>query len=176
MGSAVDIRRHLSPPVGDDDLGYYVSLLSYRAGVSPDVPFWDLARSVRREIVRGLSRGEPYMVLDLFEGLFRALRGPSADVARFAPRWQKVAPPSTMTISNLGAQRWGDELQPLSVESLYVTGALSIMGDFGAVVTTFRDALFWTFVTAEPLIAPERARNLVRASVRRLLRAVEEER
>ena len=168
--SPVNLRASLVPPVGHDT-GYYVSLIPYRAAVHPDVSFWDLARSVRDQMASGLSRGDAPMMMDLLDGIFHLLQGPSAKPLEIAERWEKAVAGS-MLLSNLGRQDFEFDSGPLSVDALYVCSSLSCFGDFGAVAHTFRDRLIWTFVWADPLIGPQRAERLTSAIINRLEQAL----
>jgi hypothetical protein len=85
--SPVNLRSVLVPPVGDNT-GYYVSMMPYRAAVRPDVPFWDLARSVREQMAPGLSRGDAALLLEMLDGVFHLLRGHLITPVELASRWE----------------------------------------------------------------------------------------
>jgi hypothetical protein len=168
----VDVRKALSPPVRSHDMGLYVSMIPYRAAVAPDAHFWDLARSVRDQLMTGYRR-DALLMLDLLEGMSLLLRGNSTPPAAFAERWEKAVV-SSMNLSNLGRLDLDVDLGPLSIESLDISAGLSVFADFGALTTTFRDTMAWTFVWADPLIGPARAQSLTAAIEARLDRALEE--
>ncbi|WP_394842052.1 condensation domain-containing protein [Pendulispora brunnea] len=172
LGSPINLREALVPPV-KESLGYYVSMVPYRAAVDPHASFWQLARSIREQMSLGIARGDAPLMLDLFEGVFRLLRGHSASPSEIAARWDRTVV-NSMILSNLGRQDFGLENGPLSVEAVYFCAAMSVLGDFGSVANTFRDRLIWTFIWAEPLIGSTRAHRLMDFTAERLLQALDE--
>jgi Phthiocerol/phthiodiolone dimycocerosyl transferase C-terminus/Condensation domain len=58
-----DLRPHLRPPVGPDDLGGYISMLRYTARVDPVRGYWELARGLTHQIDAGLRRDKYCFVL-----------------------------------------------------------------------------------------------------------------
>lgn len=170
LGSPVNLRKVLVPPVGDD-VGDYASMVAYREVVSPDASFWALARSVRGQVARRLERGDAPLMLDFFEGIFRLLGGPAATPIEIAERWEKQVV-SSMVMSNMGRLDLGLDAGPLSVEAMHICGALSVLGDFGAVTTTFEETLRWMFVWIDPLIGSSTAERLVSAITGRLEQAM----
>jgi NRPS condensation-like uncharacterized protein len=168
--SPVNVRDNLVPPVGED-AGYYVSMMTYRAGVRPDVSFWELARSVREQMAPFLARGDGPLMLELLDGVFHLLRGHVITPFELAARWEKAVSGS-MILSNLGRDDCEFDSGLLSIDALYVCASLSCLGDFGSVAHTFRGRLTWTFVWADPLFEPQRAERLISGIIDRIEQAL----
>ncbi|WP_394829979.1 condensation domain-containing protein [Pendulispora rubella] len=157
LGSAVSVRNDLVPAVGDD-VGYYASSQPYRAPVDPDASFWDLARSVRGQMIRGRSRGDAIMMLDFGSGMYRLMGGDGATPLELAHKWNKLL--TGLGVSNMGRQDFTTDFSPFSLDGLYLSAALSAFTDFVTSAMTFRDRLVITFLWAEPVIRRQRAIQL----------------
>lgn len=99
VGSAVDMRAHLVPPLAPENLGMYASFVPSGFRVARDTPFWDLAREARGRLERRLAVGGPFLVWSTFPGPW--LIPPDETGARRLLGSVLAAPPSSF-VTNLG--------------------------------------------------------------------------
>ncbi len=66
LACAVNLRRHLSPPRDDADLGYHIAtpIAGLRLSSHPD--FWSLARAARERLTTAIDRGDPFQFWNMF--------------------------------------------------------------------------------------------------------------
>lgn len=160
LGSAANLRDSLVPTVGDD-VGYYAASLPYAGVVRPDVPFWDLARSIREQLLHGQSQGVGLMTLDMGSHLYRLFGAHRASPPELADRWSKLV--TGLGVSNMGRQDLPIGSSPLSVEALYIAAALSAFAHFATSAMTFRNRLVLSFLWADPVVGQERVERLASA-------------
>lgn len=80
IGSAIGMRTRVSPPLPDRELGMYVSMVRTRHRLDPSRTTWDLAREVKSELERRVSRGDAHLLWSAFPPA--ATFPPSDDGAR----------------------------------------------------------------------------------------------
>jgi hypothetical protein len=91
--SLASLRPYVQPPLGDEDLASYVSLLRYRVSVSGGADFWSLARSLHRKIDSSLKSGDKFVAATLAESFMRRLtRSKSWRMAATALNYSGVVP------------------------------------------------------------------------------------
>ena len=103
-----DLRPYLDPPVPADELGSFLAMLRYTARMDGERPagasgaagggerFWDLARHLTGQVVRGARRGDKLWAVRLSEAVMRRL------LRRRSERMAATA------VSYLGVARLGD--------------------------------------------------------------------
>lgn len=167
FGSPSNVRAKLEPPVGEQ-VGFYASMLAFRAAVPRDMPFWELARQVRRQTERSLARGDQLSVLRLMAATGGAVMG----IGRVEPktlidRWEKRIP-ATSGLTNIGRLAIETTHGPFSVESSYFAVSPSGLGDFLATATSVNRRIDWVFTWPDPVMTEAHATALVDGIVARL--------
>lgn len=55
-----DLRPYTIPPTGTEDLGNYISMMSYTIEVRPEESIWELAGRLHQKIYRSLKKGDKF--------------------------------------------------------------------------------------------------------------------
>lgn len=71
--SMASLRPYVEPPLGDEDLASYISLLRHAVSVSGGIDFWALAHSLHKKIYSSLKSGDKFVAATLAESLVRRL-------------------------------------------------------------------------------------------------------
>jgi Condensation domain len=171
FGSPSNVRSKLVPSVGEQ-VGFYASMLAFRAAVSRDMPFWDLARQVRRQTERSLARGEQLSILRLMAATGGAVLG----IGRVEPRalidrWERSIT-ATTGLTNIGRLAIETVHGPFTVESSYFAVSPSALGDFLATATSVNRRIDWVFTWPDPVMTEAHATALVDGIVARLRAAL----
>lgn len=173
--SAVDMRRRLHPPVGEQ-MGLYVSALWSVHKVWRDQPFWVLGRRIREDLGGKISQGDPFRVVSgggLLLSLLERIPGRNR-----SERIAKVAETAMFNfkgtgVSNVGVLDMPDRYGEVTVRSVSFSGSLVNLGYFLAVVNTFNGDLHVNYVYNEPLITRSRALHLVETAESMLVKNVD---
>ncbi|WP_067686608.1 phthiocerol/phthiodiolone dimycocerosyl transferase family protein [Nocardia jejuensis] len=165
IGSPIDFRAELDPPVDQADAGAYVatvpSALSY--GAVPSI--WHSAR----ELNRGLSRRK---LLQQHLALLVTLRFLCPGSVAGAERSFAVVDakgPGNVCLSNIGRYRFADRLGDWTLSGAQFIAGVSVSGYFVATVNTTHGALHWNFTYIQDVVSTARAVRLADASLAILL-------
>lgn len=166
FGSPVNVRARLDPPVGEES-GFYVSMAAFRTGIRADIPFWDVARAVRRSLERDLARDAGLSMLTVLHAVFAMMRGDHVAPRTFVERWERFAP-ATTGLTNLG--RLGIETRhgPLSIEDCFFAASPSALGAFLSTSTSLHGRIRWNFLWPDPVMTSAHATALADDIVHRL--------
>jgi NRPS condensation-like uncharacterized protein len=171
FGTPVNVRAALSPQVGQQ-VGFYISTLAYRGVVEAGMPFWELARRVRRSLEAELSRGDQLLAIDLLPRILRVIGGERLEPRALAEKWEQVVS-STSALTNLGRLTIETRHGPLSIDACHFAACPSSLGDFIASATSLGGRLFWNFVWTDPVFTRAHATELVDRICRNLQGALE---
>lgn len=140
--SYVDLRRRLEPVVSDEVMGMLVSgVISYHT-LQSNVSFWDLARSVKKQLEFRLNRAN----------LFRAILISKTWVKSFFRNPNKA--PSTVSVTNIGKVNIPKHYGSFELEEISFAGANSAFGGILSVaVSTFDGKMLLNFLFSEPSIS-----------------------
>lgn len=166
FGSPVNLRGALTPAVGDD-VGFFVSMATFRATARLDEPLWALARRVRQALEQLQRRGTHLSLVDLMPRILRWLGAERLSPRALAQRWEgRIV--ATTGLTNLGRLQLEDTFGPLTLETSHFAVSPSLFGEFLATATTLRGRLCWNFVWTDPTFTEAHARALVADVVARL--------
>ena len=148
--SFASLRPYVQPPVGDEDLACYVSLLRYRVLVSGGTDFWLLARSLHKKIYASLKSGDKFVAATLAEPwLIRLTHSKSSRLAATALDYSGVVPVQSVYGS-------------IRVMSLHGFASASDLGpELYAGAQIFNNQLFLDFTYLEADLSREEARAIV---------------
>jgi Condensation domain len=157
--SFASLRPYVQPPLGDEDLACYISLLRYTVLVSGGVDFWSLARNLHKKIYSSLKSGDKFVAATLAEPLMKMVTSSkSFRMGSTALNYSGVVP----------------------VQSVY--GSMRVMGlhglvsvydlgpEFSAEAQIFKDQLFWDFMYLEADMSREEA-NAIVEEIKSILKA-----
>lgn len=164
--SAVDMRKRLTPPIGDE-MGLFVSVLWAVQRVRQDSPFWDLARSIREKLAARIALGDPGIVASLGTLSLPLLerlpgRDRSGRIVKLAGSFMYNY--KGTGVSNMGRIDLPERLGGFTINSISFAGSLVNLGYFLSVVNTFNGALNINYLFNEPLIDRDRARTLAKTA------------
>lgn len=164
FGSPVNVRS--SAGVGEE-LGFYVSMLSLRAVLSADAPFWDVARVVRRSLEADLQRKLQLSLISLMPTLWNVIGADEVEPKTLARAFE-VAVPTTSGLTNLGRLDVQTRFGALQLEECHFAPNPSALGDFVGTATSLNGRLFWNLVWTDPVMSAPHADALVADMVNRL--------
>jgi len=155
--TTVTLRNLLEPPVGPDDVGFFVGTLQYWRRIGPDAPLWELARAIRSEMASDLAARIPTLSAPLLHLIYRMSGGERVSPRELTRRWVKLNSVSA-GVTNLGRLSMQTRMGELELEELNVTGALS--SSFLCAASTLNERLHLNFAWAEPTLHEEHATRL----------------
>ena len=161
IGSPIDIRPDLVPPVSGLEAGTYVATVPSVVPWQPGAPLWPMARMISRDLARRRRRGEPMSSVNLLK-----LAAPKtlASSDRFL-RFMDERGPITLCLSNIGRYDFPAEIGRWQVCDAEFIASLSVNGMFVATVNSSHDRLAWNFTYVDQAIPDDRAQRLVSESV-----------
>ncbi|MFD5931685.1 FAD-dependent monooxygenase [Streptomyces sp. NPDC060333] len=170
IGSPVDFRADLEPPVLPDEAGTYVATVASRVRYEPGRPLWLMARAISQDLVRRRKRQEHLATISL-----PRVAGPrSLADSRSFMRFMDEEGPINLCLSNVGRYDFPERTGPWRVDGAQFLTGVSVMGAIVAAVTTSHDRLSWNFGYVEGLVPASRAQRIADDSVRIVLSALSE--
>ncbi|MFJ8490482.1 FAD-dependent monooxygenase [Streptomyces sp. NPDC094038] len=170
IGSPVDFRGDLEPPVSPDEVGTYVATVPSRVRYEPDGPLWPMARAISQDLVRRRRRQEHLATISL-----PRWAGPKslADSESFM-RFMDEEGPINLCLSNVGRYEFPDRVGSWRVgDAQFLTG-VSVMGAIVATTTTSHEQLAWNFSYVDDLVPASRAQRIADDAVRTVLSVLAE--
>ncbi|TNE53084.1 MAG: hypothetical protein EP344_15200 [Bacteroidetes bacterium] len=150
--SFADLRAALEPPVPDDILGCYISMLRLELPVQPGQEVLSLATYLQKAIFRGGRRGEPFLMFRLSKYLVRMTL------------WLKRQRLGVAALSFMGTLNLDRTYGPVQLDHVQ---AFITNNQYGPEFSAFGKILFgalsldFTYLPAET--SPEQAANMVAA-------------
>ncbi|MFF7633254.1 short-chain dehydrogenase [Kitasatospora sp. NPDC008050] len=165
IGSPVDFRTHLVPPVGPRDAGAYVATVPTYVRVGPAAGLWAAARGVTRDLRRSV-RSRRHLAL---VSLLRLMSPPSAARSARAVTAVDRQGPGNVCLSNLGVVDFPDRVGRWELSGAQFVAGISVSGYLVATVNTSHAALHWNFTYIDGALGAERAGRIADHAVRTLL-------
>ena len=152
--SAVDLRSFLNPSIGEE-IGFYVSMVITTHRIHSDMPFWGLARNVRKAVHQSIESGDHFVFISLLDKLLKTT-SPEDFMKRALTLY-----PAALLMTNVGRLDIPEQYGPLLLEGLHFTLANNAASEhFNTAIATFKKKLVINFSYTEPTMSPERAHNL----------------
>ncbi|MCM6772584.1 hypothetical protein NDR87_00125 [Nocardia sp. CDC159] len=169
IGSPVDLRGELVPPVAAEDAGVYVGILPTYPGYGPGADLWDVARGVNRELMRrkrfrqhlAQIAGQPLICPD------------SVASSRRFVEFLDAHGPGNICVSNIGRYDFPDRIADWRLSGAQFIAGISVSGLLVASVNTSHDALQMNVTYVEGLVTVERATRIADEALRVLTTALE---
>ncbi|MFC8847311.1 MULTISPECIES: hypothetical protein [unclassified Micromonospora] len=171
IGSPVDFRAALTPPVPERAVGAYVATVPSFVPYRPGVSLWQVARSISGDLAARRDRGSHFAMVDLV----RLSCPPSvATSGRFVALTERTGPVN-LCLSNLGRYDFPDRIGAWRLTGAQFVAGLSVCGYFVATANTSHGELAWNFVHVPEAVPDARAASLVAASVDAVLAEIDRE-
>jgi len=174
IGSPVNLRKKLNPPVGED-IGFFVTIGASVNLVKPDTDFWPLAKAVRESLWDCVERGEPfvYVIQHLDLSRITSLFGLNMIGRRIFARVGAFMTFGGLVFSNIGKVDIENHQGPFTIEDLGFAASLSSFSHFAAFAATIRRQSTWNFVGMEPLFKKEHTERIAANALEILTKAID---
>ncbi|MEB3277790.1 MAG: condensation domain-containing protein [Lyngbya sp.] len=142
--SYVDLRRRLEPPIRNEYMGFFASLITTFHQIKPQMSFWDLSRDVTKNIEAGLKRKDIFKPIMMFRKILEFyIENPDNSSI-------------TVSVTNIGKVNIPDIYGDLEIEEISFVPSQTIFGKiFTVAVTTFKDQMILNFVASQPSISQD---------------------
>ncbi|WP_432956633.1 phthiocerol/phthiodiolone dimycocerosyl transferase family protein [Micromonospora haikouensis] len=170
IGSPVDFRAALTPPVPERAVGAYVATVPSFVPYRPGVSLWQVARSISGDLAGRRQRGSHFAMVDLV----RLSCPPSVAASdRFVELTERTGPVN-LCLSNLGRYDFPDRIGAWRLGGAQFVAGLSVCGYFVATANTSHGELAWNFVHVPEAVPDARAARLVAACVDAVLAEIDD--
>ena len=155
---AVDMRRRLNYPIGNEQMTFLVSSLVCFHTVNQKMSFWDLAKQSTEEIQAKLKTPEIYhRILAFGEGVNIILENPEKTI-------------SSVFVSNIGKVKISSNYGQFELEEISFGASNKMFGStFTVFVSTFQDQATFNFVYTQPLVSQTVIEKLIKDSMEYLV-------
>ncbi|MBN2224106.1 MAG: hypothetical protein JW765_05475 [Deltaproteobacteria bacterium] len=175
LGSPVNMRGRVTPPVGDV-VGMYASVMGTMHRVGKDTAFWELAREVTGGIEAGFARNmhftfEP-MTFRILSPFSRLAVGSQAGAMGFTRLAAASFPSTGFGLTNIGRLDMRRRYGAVSVSWAALLPSWSVFAHSGWSACTAAGSLSLNLVYMEPLLARAHAEALAGRTVELLRAAV----
>ena len=155
---AVDMRRRLNYPIGNEQMTFLVSSLVCFHTVNQKMSFWDLAKQSTEEIQAKLKTPEIYhRILAFGEGVNIILENPEKTI-------------SSVFVSNIGKVKISSNYGQFEIEEISFGASSKMFGStFTVFVSTFQDQATFNFVYTQPLVSQTVIEKLIKDSMEYLV-------
>lgn len=163
VGSPIDLRETLSPPVGED-VGYYISVLTYRRKLTGDESLWDVAREIKSQLVAGKAAQQEHVLAKAMPLVESMVGGKRKSPNDFVHSWEKLVQ-STAGLTNLGRLNIRTDFGAFQAEAVHFAVSPSALGAYVCTATSTNGRLNWNFQYATPTFTREHAEELTDSTV-----------
>ncbi len=154
---AVDMRRRLNSPIGNEQMTFLVSSLVCFHTVNQKMSFWDLAKQATEEIQAKLKTPEIYhRILAFGEGV-NIIENPEKTIY-------------SVLVSNIGRVKILSNYGQFELEEISFGASNKMFGStFTVFVSTFQDQATFNFVYTQPLVSQTVIEKLIKDSMEYLV-------
>jgi hypothetical protein len=175
VGSPVNLRSRLDPPI-EDDVGLYITMGTSSGLAGQSTEFWSLAREFRESLLQCVERGYPFVYLyqqkDL--NLVASINGIGPWGQRTYAHFARMMNPGAWGLSNIGRIRIEANQGPFTIESLGTSASGSVWYRFASFAVTIEDRMTWNFVSMEPMHTREYTERITDLALKTLKEAIED--
>lgn len=168
IGSPVDVRAELVPPVPADEVGVYVSTVPWIAPFGGGRDLWAIARQGSRSLNWRMRHGHHLVGLSVTRHLCPSSLATSAKFIRLIER----NGPGNVCLSNIGRYDFPAQVGQWSLSGAQFIAGVSVSGYFVATVNTSHGELFWNFTYIDDAVSRRSAQQYADTAVTRLLEAI----
>ncbi len=163
VGSPVDMRETLEPPVGED-VGFYISVLPYRRKLTGRESVWDIAREIKAQLIAGKAAKREHILANAMPFVEKVIRGKRRTPTDFVHTWEKVVQ-STAGLTNLGRLSIRTDYGSFQAEAVHFMVSPSALGAYVCTATSTNGRMNWNFQYSTPTFTREHAESLTDATV-----------
>jgi len=173
VGSPVNLRSRLTPPVGED-VGFFVTMGVSINRCKADSEFWPLAGEIRQSLWDCVERGDPFVFRYQQKDLSRisALTGIGPLGTKIYAALSSKLSAGGMGFSNIGRVPIEEVKGPFRIESLGFAASGSAFSPFVSFGATVESLTTWNFVGMEPLMGREHTQRIADLAVKILEEAI----
>jgi hypothetical protein len=174
VGSPVNLRSRLSPPV-EEDVGFFVTMGASINRCKADSEFWPLAREIRQSLWNCVERGDPFVFRYQQKDLSRisALTGIGPLGTRIYATLSSKLCAGGMGFSNIGRVPIEAVKGPFKIESLGFAASGSTFSPFVSFGATIESLTTWNFVGMEPLMDRKHTQRIADMAVKILKESIQ---
>ncbi|NEP79792.1 MAG: condensation protein [Okeania sp. SIO3B3] len=159
-GFPVNLRKYCEPEITNENLGCFISFLSFNQLIKQDTIFWDLARECKAKTHDALISGVHINLLK--QGKLRENKSLKFERERMiqstSSQETRMGRNNIFSISNRGKFKSKYQEHKLKIKELYFATGHHIGGDcFWLGAVTLNQSLFCSFIYVEPLISHKTA-------------------
>ncbi|BBA79329.1 hypothetical protein RGRSB_0795 [cyanobacterium endosymbiont of Rhopalodia gibberula] len=142
--SYVDLRRRIKPEVSPEKMGMLISFLMSFHTLKSEMPFWELARDVTRQINKGLNRKDMFKPLLVLRKI----------IENFLVNSETTF--ATVSVTNIGEIKIPKIEGKLILEEIsFVPSNVVFNRIFTVAVATFNEKMTLNFIVSQPSISQE---------------------
>jgi hypothetical protein len=170
IGSPVNIRADLDPPVSVDEVGAYVAMTQSILRFGGDRDLWSIARQANRSVRRHKRFRQHLALLYALRFICPKSVAKSGKVFQFVERQG----PGRLCISNIGRYPFPARIGDWRLSGAQLMANLSISGYFAAIINTCHDQLFCNFLYVDGVVSDWSAQCFADGCIQTLLGAIDE--
>jgi hypothetical protein len=145
-----DLRPYVKPPLSNDQLACYISMLRYTFSVSGGLDFWELARSLHEKFYSSFKSGDKFSAVVMAESLMKM-------VTRL-----KAFRMSATALNYNGAVPVQPNYEKIKVTGLHgFVSAYDLGPELSAQAQIFNGQLIWDFTYLDADMNQEEARGII---------------
>jgi NRPS condensation-like uncharacterized protein len=169
IGSPINFRAELTPPIAADEAGCYVATVPSIVRFGGDRDLWSIARQINRSL-RRRTRFEQHLAL-----LFALRLICPVSVARSSTVFGLMERSGLLNvcISNVGRYDFAARIGDWRLSGAQFTAGVPNSSYFLATVNTSHDELFWNFSYAEGAVSQRSAERFADGCLKNLLGAMD---
>ena len=168
IGSPIDFRAELVPPVSADEAGSYVSSVPSIVRFGGDRDLWAIARKINRSLGRRSRFGQHLSMLWALRFICPASVAESCRIFRLMER----SGPLNVGIWTIGRYEFPARIGDWQLSGAqFITGVLPF-GYLAATVNTSHGELFWNFTYTDGAVSHRSAQRFADGCLHTLLRAI----
>ncbi|MGW7489003.1 phthiocerol/phthiodiolone dimycocerosyl transferase family protein [Streptomyces sp. NPDC054786] len=165
VGSPVDFRADLVPPVGTRDAGAYVATVPSHIKVGAAGGLWAVARGAHRDLRRRKRLHQHLALVSLLRFMAPRSVRRSARVLALVDR----SGPGNTCLSNIGRYGFPDRAGRWELSGAQFVAGISVSGYLVATVNTSHGSLHWNFTHIDGAVPRDRAERIAHRAVRALM-------
>jgi hypothetical protein len=169
IGSAIEFRAELNPPVSADEAGVYVAAVPSRVRFGGDRDLWSIARQINRSLGRRRRFGQHLASLFAMRLVCPASAAESSKVFGLMER----NGPLNVCISNIGRYDFPARIGEWGLSGAQFIAGVPSSSYFVAAVNTSHEELFWNFTYIDGVVSPQSAKRFADGCLQTLLGAID---
>ena len=168
IGSPIDFRSELDPPVSAEETGSYVATVPSMVRFGGDRDLWSIARQINRSVGRRRRFGQHLTSLFALRLVCPASVAKSSKIFRLIER----NGPLNVCIWNIGRYGFPARIGDWRLSGAQFIADVPLIGYFVAAVNTSHDELFWNFTYTDGVVSHRSAQLFADGCLQTLLRAI----